>query len=166
MRRQSKSSHPNICDIKQEVISRLKFIGKINNGEKINTLHMYVQPSGLCTTISRTFINQDNRMNTLNFCRDTIQRSFELLITFERSENQTDNLLYTNVVHDLKKAINGLNNIKLTYISDTKFCCDMDTIIQDITSRIDFEDIDSPRSYSKYESSNSNEETSSLLKDK
>ena len=42
----------------------------------------------------------------------------------------------------------------------------MDTIIQDITSRIDFEDIDSPRSYSKYESSNSNEETSSLLKDK
>ena len=116
MRRQSKSSHPNICDIKQEVISRLKFIGKINNGEKINTLHMYVQPSGLCTTISRTFINQDNRMNTLNFCRDTIQRSFELLITFERSENQTDNLLYTNVVHDLKKAINGLNNLKLTYI--------------------------------------------------
>ena len=163
MKRQNKNSRHNICDIKQEVISRLKFIGKINKGEKINTLHMFVQPSGICTTISRTFIHQDNRMNTLNFCRDTIHRSFELLITFERSSDSADLLLYNNMVQDLKKAINGLNNLKLTYISDTKFCCDMDTMIEDITSRIDFDEIDSVQS--NYESTNSND-TLSPLKDK
>jgi hypothetical protein len=41
----------------QEVISKLKFIGKLKKGEKVNTKQMYVQEEGLMTTLSRTLQN-------------------------------------------------------------------------------------------------------------
>jgi len=127
----------NKMDVNQEIISKLKFIGKIKKGEKINTRHMYVQPDGISTSIIRTFIHQDNRGNVLNFCQETIARSFELLITYERSEKNTEQVLFGHLLNDLQQATNGLTNLKFTYIADTKFCCDMDTLLQIITARLD-----------------------------
>jgi len=127
----------NKMDSNQEIISKLKFIGKIKKGEKINTRHMYVQPDGLSTSIIRTFIYQDNRGNVLNFCQETISRAFELLVTYERSEKNTEQVLFGHLLTDLQQATNGLANLKFTYIADTKFCCDMDTLLQIITARLD-----------------------------
>ena len=127
----------NQMDSNQEIISKLKFIGKIKKGEKINTRHMYVQPDGLGTSIIRTFIYQDNRGNVLNFCQETISRAFELLITYERSEKNAEHVLFGNLLVDLQQATTGLTNLKFTYIADTKFCCDMDTLLQIITARLD-----------------------------
>ena len=126
----------NRMDNNQEIISRLKFIGKLKKGEKINTRYMYVQPDGIGTMLSRTFFYQDNRGNTLNFCQETVTRSFELLITYERSENSSDKVLFENLLADLKQATNGLVNMKTTYVTDTKFCCDMDTLLEFINARL------------------------------
>ena len=124
-------------DNNQEIISRLKFIGKLKKGEKINTRHMYVQSDGFGTSLSRTFINQDNRGNALNFCQETITRAFELLITFERSDKNAEQVLFGHLIKDLQQSTTGLNNLKFTYISDTKFCCDMYTLLQNISARLD-----------------------------
>ena len=121
----------------QEIISRLKFIGKLKKGEKVNTRHLYVQPDGIGTSLSRTFINQDNRGNALNFCQETITRSFELLAMFERSEKQAEKVLCKKIIQDLQQSTVGLNNLKFTYISDTKFCCDMDTILETVLAKLD-----------------------------
>jgi hypothetical protein len=118
-------------------VSKLKFIGNIKKGEKVNTRHMYTQPNGLSTSIVRTFIYQDNRGNVLNFCQETISRAFELLITYERSEKNTEQVLFGHLLSDLQLATNGLTNLKFTYIEDTKFCCDMDTLLQIINARLD-----------------------------
>lgn len=127
----------NKMDNNQEIISRLKFIGKLKKGEKINTRHMYVQPDGFGTSISRTFVYQDNRGNALNFCQETIARAFELLITYERSDNNTEKVLFRHLIKDLKQATSGLTNLKFTYITDTKFCCDMDTLLESINAKLD-----------------------------
>lgn len=132
----SSRQYVNRMNSNQEVISKLKFIGKLNKSEKINTRHMYVQPSGIGTSISRTFIYQDNRGNALNFCQDTINRSFELLITYDRSKDPSHAFLKKNLILDLQKATKGLVNLKHTYLDDTKFCCDIDTILQDITAKL------------------------------
>ena len=66
----------NSMESDKEVMSRLKFIGKVQKGEKINVKYMFVQPEGIATRISRTLINQDNRNNTLNFVRSTITRTY------------------------------------------------------------------------------------------
>lgn len=127
----------NKMESNQEIVSKLKFIGKIKKGEKVNTRHMYTQPNGLSTSIVRTFIYQDNRGNVLNFCQETISRAFELLITYERSEKNTEQVLFGHLLSDLQLATNGLTNLKFTYIEDTKFCCDMDTLLQIINARLD-----------------------------
>jgi len=119
-----------------EIISRLKFIGCLKTGEKINTRHMYVQPDGISTKISRTFFYQDNRNNALSFVKETINRSFELLLYLERSERESDKILCTNLVKDLHQAKKGLVHLKDTYISDTMFKCDMDTLLENIDARL------------------------------
>ena len=120
----------------QEIVSRLKFIGKIKKGEKINTHHMYVQPEGIMTFIKRTFWDHDNRGNALTFIQDTISRGFELLLTHNRSDKDSDKILAINIIKDLRETNVGLINIKVTYIDDTKFCCDIDTILEYITARL------------------------------
>ena len=62
----------------KETISRLKFIGKIQIGDKVNLKSMYIQPDGLITQLLRS-INQDNRSKTLIFLQDTISKTFEIL---------------------------------------------------------------------------------------
>lgn len=120
----------------QEIISRLKFICKIKRNDKINTKYMYVQPYNLYNSFSRTFFYNDNRTNALNFCYDTIKRAFELLITYERSDNNSDKVLFKNLLSDLQNVTEGLSNLRFTYLSDTKFSCDMDTLLEYIIARL------------------------------
>ena len=121
----------------KETISKLKFIGKIRKNEKINTQHMYVQPCGIITSIMRSIVYQDNRTNALNFVYKTIQDSFVLL---QKYVDNYDIIMYEHLVEDLKNCKGGLESLKETYISDRKFCCDMDTIVQSIDSKlIEFE---------------------------
>lgn len=120
----------------KEIISRLKFIGRIRKGEKINVQHMYVQPCGILTAFSRSIINQDNRANTLNFIHNTITKSFELLDMYKDSEKESEYIMSGNIVKDLCSAKNGLESLKDTYIGDVKFCCDMDTLLQIIDSKL------------------------------
>jgi hypothetical protein len=72
----------------KEIISRLKFIGKIQKGEKINVKHMCIQPEGFITTISRTLINQCNRHTCLIFIKNTILKSFELAYSYKISHKE------------------------------------------------------------------------------
>ena len=120
----------------QEIVSRLKFIGKLKKGEKINTHHMYVEPEGIITLLKRTFWNNDNRNNALAFIQDTIARGFDLLRNHKHSDKESNKILANNIIKDLKSAATGLLNIKSTYINDTKFCCDIDTILEYITARL------------------------------
>lgn len=123
-------------DNSQEIMSRLKFIGKIKKGDKINTIHVYVQPSGLQSILSRSFLNKDNRENALNFVKETVGRGFELLTTYKRSSKESDKILANHLIDDLTMSKTGLENLKSTYFDDTKFCCDMDTLLQQITANL------------------------------
>jgi len=120
----------------KEIISRLKFIGRIRKGEKINVQNMHVQPCGFITTLSRTIISQDNRANTLNFIHNTVVKAFELLDQYKKSDTESNKVMSEHIIKDLNCAKNGLESLKDTYISDVKFCCDMDTILQTIDSKL------------------------------
>lgn len=123
-------------DTNKEVISKLKFISCINGGEKINVRYMYVQQNDIATKFSRTLYNKDNRKNTLTFIRDTINRSFEIIKTYKNSELESERIICSHIMLDLKDAIKGILNLKETYIDDIKFCCDIQTIIQEIEAKL------------------------------
>ena len=117
----------------EEVIARLKFIGHIEKDEKINVRHVNKQPNTIFTKISRTIIYPDNRTNSLKFVRDIILRSFDII---ERLLHNQEILVCKALINDLSKSKQGLLNLKYTYNEDTKFCCDIDVLIEQISSKI------------------------------
>jgi hypothetical protein len=119
----------------EEIISRLKFIGYIQKDEKINVRLVNRQSNTLMTKLSRTIIYPDNRENTLKFVKNVMARSFDILDQF-RHQNKL--LAARSLISDLLKARQGMLNLKYTYADDTKFCCDMDVIIEQIGSKITF----------------------------
>ena len=123
-------------EFNKEIMSRLKFIGKIQKGEKINVKYMYIQPEGFLTTFIRTLVNQCNRQNTLQFVRNTIFKTFDILVELTESRKEHNILMSKNIIEDLKLSKNGLANLKETYISDTKFGCDIETLLHDIDSQL------------------------------
>lgn len=120
----------------EEIISRLKFISRINGGEKINVRYMFVQQDDILTKISRTAYYKDNRRNAIAFVRGTIDRSFEIINLYRNSEKEAEKVLANHIINDLKQAKRGLVNLKETYLTDVKFCCDMDTILQEIDAKL------------------------------
>ncbi|MHA2038807.1 MAG: hypothetical protein ACW98X_20435 [Promethearchaeota archaeon] len=120
----------------QEIISKIKFIGTISKHDKINTKQLSIQPNGLYTSIDRTFFNTDTRADTLQFIQDNVSRAFELVITLERSLSKEELILYVNLVNDLHLSKVGLSNLKVTYRHDSKFCCDIDSLLELIDAKL------------------------------
>lgn len=123
-------------DSNEEIISKLKFIGKVRQGEKINIRNMAVQQEGLLTKISRSFISVDNRMNTLEFIKTTMSRSFQLVYTFIASGSVSSKKMASNIITDIESSKTGIKNIQGTYSSDIMMSCKLDAILEDIDAKL------------------------------
>jgi len=124
-----------------DIIPRIKFISKIQKGEKINVKHMQLVQDNIITKITRSFINNDTRSNTFTFIHTTIKKGFEILMMHIVNEHPFDRSLCQNLVNDLRQCKAGMLNIKDTYIEDLMFCCKMDALIEETDARI--QDIES-----------------------
>ncbi len=119
-----------------DIIPKLKFISRLNKGDKINVKNLYIQPNNIINKISRSFIHIDDRTNTLMFVNNTIKRGFELFLQHIETNNPFDNILCQNILYDLKNSINGLLNLKETYDDDVMFVCKIDSLIEEIEARL------------------------------
>jgi hypothetical protein len=144
------SANGSVCSADdKEMISRLKFIGKINKNEKINTYDICVQPNNVWTSLSRTLVGVESKETTFSFIRITVDRVFGILEKYNRMGKQQHSFpeyndsMRSNLIQDLNNSLAGLTNIKSTYREHIKFCCDLETIIQEITSRVGDLGIDS-----------------------
>jgi len=111
-----------------EIVSRLKFIGKIMPDEKMSVDKLQMQPNDWYTTLRRTFIDRESRRKTLRFISATIDSAFELIKLHRRSEQQSDQTLCINIGTDLRNAVIGISHLMKTYSGDTKFTCDLDVL--------------------------------------
>ena len=119
-----------------EILSRLKFIGRIQKGEKINVHDLCVRPDTWLTNVIRTIFCTEGRASTLCFIDNIIKLSFELIKQNSLSDKSSDKSFMINIITDLKHAVNGISNLKETYKTDLMFCCKLDTLIQEINSRL------------------------------
>lgn len=112
----------------EEIISRLKFIGYIEKNQKINCSKLYIQNNNWITSITRT-LNGDNRHTCLLLFKDIINRVFEII---EYNQKNNNKFKVISILKDLKKSIEGLENLQQTYKSDVKFCCEIEVVIEKI----------------------------------
>ena len=123
-------------DSQQETISKLKFLGKISKGEKINVKEKTLQTESFVTSLSRTVWFLDNRNNTLSFIQTTVQSAFSLLTILIQNDNVSDKELAKSIIRDIDLAKNGISNLKTTYSDDAYFCCGVDTYIETINAKL------------------------------
>ena len=116
-----------------EIKSRLKFISNVKVGDKINVKFMTIQKDSFFTKLSRTFY-YENRQNSLILIKDTIHRTFEIIESEPSFISKEYNLEMMKI--DLYNCKVGIENLKQTYLGDIKFCCDLDTIIQEIEQKL------------------------------
>lgn len=116
----------------EEIISKLKFIGYIQEDEKIDVRNMNLQPNNIVTKIYRTFIYPNDREGAYDFIKRTIERAIEIIEFYQNK----DCLLCRIIINDLIKARQGIHNLKYSYKNDKKFCCDLDVRIERIDSKI------------------------------
>uniref|UniRef100_A0A6C0JAP6 Uncharacterized protein n=1 Tax=viral metagenome TaxID=1070528 RepID=A0A6C0JAP6_9ZZZZ len=122
-----------------DLISKLKFIGKINDSEKIDIKYMTLQKDTYTTSFIRTFLSNNCRQNTLNFISTVIEQSIHLIDTYFTSNNESKIRMAQNIYKDFLGSIKGLRSLKTTYSNDTMFCCKIQTIIEHIeTKTLDF----------------------------
>jgi hypothetical protein len=120
----------------QETCSKLKFIGYVQTGQKLNTKSLIIQDNTLFTRISRTFLHQDDRNNTLQFTRKTIMDAFCLLEKYIGSKTVTETAHCQILVSDLRRSMDGISCIKKTYEADKFFVSELETLQDYISSRL------------------------------
>jgi hypothetical protein len=120
----------------QNTITRLKFLGKVNKGEKINVKEMTLQSEGYVTALSRSVWCVDNRNNTISFIQNTVQAAFNLVQLLSKNSGISDHELAKTIIRDIISAKIGINNLKTTYSEDTFFCCSVDTYVETMNAKL------------------------------
>lgn len=135
--------------IYKETITRLKFISKIQEGEKINTKHyLAIVNNDWLNSVLRTFYNFESRNHTVQFVNDTINTAFQLLdqmkvsLKIEDKINIDEMNIMTNMFKDLTNSIVGIHNLKKTYKTDKIIVCQLETIIENIELFLHMHNID------------------------
>ena len=80
--------------------SKLKFIGKIKPGQKINVETQSIQDNTYWTSMSRT-ISSESRNKVYNYLSDVIQDSLSILDSLSNSSNEYDIRVCKNLITDL-----------------------------------------------------------------
>ena len=122
-------------EMNKDIITKLKFISTFEIGQKMDSNNFKIESNNIMTPIKR-FIYGDSRDNTIKFLNNTIDRSFEIIQCYSNSDRKSEIILCSNIINDLNKSIQGLNNIKETYKEDKLFTCSIDILIELIDARL------------------------------
>jgi hypothetical protein len=125
----------NMNEYNRDIITRLKFIGTFAPGEKIDIKNLRVESNNIFTPIKR-LLQGESRDHTYSFINSTIERSFDIVKSYSTSERVSERLMCKNILEDMIKAIKGLQNIQKTYKDDKLFYCNIETIIENVHSKL------------------------------
>ena len=122
-------------DRHKDVMKKLKFIAKIEPGDRINVNSISTTTNTWFSAIYRS-IFKESRAKTYQFLNEVIDRSFELIVLYQDSDKMADRITCSHILEDLHHSVNGLKNLQTTYTDDRSFYCDIDTLIGSIFARL------------------------------
>jgi len=113
---------------KDDVLAKLKFIGTLKAGEKIDVNYRSIESYSIITSFKR-LIYGDGRNATYNFFTETINETKKII-----DSCKTEDDIYTrnSALSYLAQAIQGIKATKQTYIEDKMFGCKLDITMDNI----------------------------------
>lgn len=132
----------------QQVLANLKFVSKIQNGEKINAQEMFVRNNdSIWQRMLRTIRNATNAISmsnnieskdsTLLYIQNTINDAITLISVYRQvPDDEFKNNIADIIVENLENSKIGIRNMISTYQYDRKFISDAEAVIQTLEARI------------------------------
>lgn len=109
----------------EDLISKLIFLSKLQEGEKIDTQTLSVTSDGWFTTLWRTFIRtSESRDKTFEFIRFTVSRALETI-----KQLPVKSILRNQLITSTQRSFNGIRKLKVTYRNDRMFSSRLETFI-------------------------------------
>lgn len=123
--------------IYQDVVSKLRFISKIREGEKLDIQSLQMVPADhwFSKLYRSLFSRGESRDSTFKFVVKVIGEAFELISKYIYQNE----ILYTQTVIEILKALEeskaGLINLIRTYHDDRMYISRIDTLINTIDTK-------------------------------
>jgi hypothetical protein len=142
-RAQTEEAPENVNDIvlsKEDIFVNLTLLSKIEVGDKLvrsrSDKHLNIDTSYL-QFITRWF-KGNSRNTSLQFINLVLTKAFEIndKLLHEKTDIAAQSLF--RLTSDLKNALNGLNNLKQTYSFDKLIQSEIDVMIDNVRSKLDY----------------------------
>jgi hypothetical protein len=121
----------------EDVFINLRLISKINQGEKLLQTDKHINIDTSYFQVITRWFRGASRNETISFIQKILAKAFDFsdkLIDDEIDES-SQKLLRLNT--DLKNCLEGLANLKVTYMYDKLIQSEIDVLIDNVRSRLD-----------------------------
>lgn len=120
----------------QDTVSKLKFIGKIKEGEKLDVQSLTLCSESVGTSLYRTFLaRNESRGNALEFIRGVVGEAFELATKYLRKKDHFFKDVGQMIIESLHESKSGLSNLAKTYEDDKMFVSKLETLMNTLETK-------------------------------
>lgn len=122
----------------QDIVSKLKFISKIKEGEIMDVQTHSLTEWSIGTSVYRTFIARgESRKSALEFFRSVIGEAFDLATKYLSSSEKFFQDIGMMIVIALQESKAGITNHAKTYSSDRFHVSKVETLIKTLDTKAD-----------------------------
>jgi len=121
----------------EDVFINLRLISKINQGEKLLQSDKHINIDTSYFQVVTRWFRGASRNETISFIQKVLAKSFEFSdkLIEDKSNESAQKLLRLNT--DLKNCLEGLANLKVTYIHDKLIQSEIDVLVDNVRSKLD-----------------------------
>lgn len=121
-----------------DILSKLKFISKIKEGEVVDVRSLTIMEVGMATSAYRTFITKDEgRDNTLKYFRQIISEAFDMITLYLNKKDKFCRQIGIMIYDALVESKPGINSHIKTYSNDRMFVSKIETLIVTLDTELE-----------------------------
>ena len=121
----------------EDVYVNLRLISKINQGEKLLQQNKYINIDTSYFQLVTRWFRGAGRTESIDYIQKILYKAFEFSdkLIEDKTEESAQKLLRLNT--DLKNSLEGLTNLKITYMYDKLIQSEIDVMIDNVRSKLD-----------------------------
>lgn len=120
-----------------EVVSKLRFISKMKEGEKLDVQTLRLYENCATTALHRTFIaRNESRERTLEFIRESTQDAFNLTMKYLTKQEHFYKDVGSMIIKAIQEIKPALVGLKKTYEDDRMFVAKVETFEGTLDTKI------------------------------
>ena len=121
----------------QDIVSKLKFISKIKEGELVDVHTLTIIESGVVTSLYRTFITRsESRRITLDFFHRIIGSAFDMIALYLEEKGDFGRQIGIMILNSLKESKDGIISHGKTYRKDRMYKSEIETLILTLDTKL------------------------------